>query len=155
MYLPFTEIMNYALEQLSDVEVDGLPEFKSHITFVPSDARVKSNRYSPGSFFGPDIVVMSIQDAYQFYQLDQTDEPTPSEFITKIKGQKPSGSIDWNILLSAVEIKRGSREEWSKAGESSHQEGENIPGWDADLRLCERLVDSRITTSTCKINLFL
>ena len=155
MYLPFTEIMNYALEQLSDVKVDGLPKFKSHIAFVPCDVRVKSNRSSPGSLFRPDIVVMSLQDAYQFYKLDQTDEPTPSEFIAKIKGQMPSGSIKWNIVLSAVELKRGPREEWSKAGEYSRQEGGDIPEWDTDLRLCERLVDSRITTSTCKIDVLL
>ena len=35
MYVPFAEAMNHALELLSDIKVDGLTEFKTHVAFVP------------------------------------------------------------------------------------------------------------------------
>lgn len=153
MHLPFADAMNHALEQLSDVEVDGLPEFKSHIAFVPCDARVESIHCAPGASSKPNMVVMSAQDAYRLYGLNQTDAPVLSKFITKIKGQKPSGTINWNSVLSAVQVKRGPREEFSNAGEPSHQGGREVPVLDADQQLLVILDDFQPTT--CKVNVFL
>ena len=89
MYLPFAEALNYALEQLSDIQVDELPEFKSHIAFVPCNKRVEFDRNLRGYLLKPDIALMSIRGACEFYELDRLDVPTVSKFVSKITGKSP------------------------------------------------------------------
>ena len=78
MYLPFAEALNHALEDLSKVQVNGLPGFKTHIAFVPCNKLVSSNRKLPGSRFKPDIVVMLLQDARELHGLETVDTPSVS-----------------------------------------------------------------------------
>ena len=107
MYFPFAEAMNCALEQLSDIQVEGIPEFKTHIAFVPcSDKGVKSDRSAPGSSFKPDIALMSLEDACEYHGVDRAGAPQLSEFITGVAKVSPSGSANWKNFLSAVEVKR-------------------------------------------------
>ena len=84
MYDPFTEALNYTLGHLSDVEVDGLPKFKSYIVFVLCNKGVSSNCDLAGSSFKPDIALMSIQDAHKLYGLNQVDMLDVFQFIGKI-----------------------------------------------------------------------
>ena len=71
MHRPFTEVSNYALEDLSRIDVDGLPESKSHIVFAVCDKGVLSDHSLCGSSFKPDTAVVSIEDACKFYGLRQ------------------------------------------------------------------------------------
>ena len=103
MYLPLVGAMNYALELLSEIEVDGLPKFKNHIAFVPCDKGVRSDRAIGGSSFKPDIAIMSIQDAYNLYQLG--GPPELSGFTSQLSEKSPSG-FTWKAILSAIEVKR-------------------------------------------------
>jgi hypothetical protein len=143
MYKPFTEVMNYALEPLSRIEVDGLPKFKSHIAFVPCDKGVKSDCDISGSSFKPDVAVMSIQDAYKLYKLDGSDAPELSKLITEISVNAPSGSPSWKTILSAIEIKRG-------RGSSKHQDRATQ---DVDVQFDEELGDSQPVVA-CKFDAF-
>ncbi|KAF9783684.1 hypothetical protein BJ322DRAFT_1109538 [Thelephora terrestris] len=143
MYKPFTEVMNYALEPLSRIEVDGLPKFKSHIAFVPCDKGVKSDCDISGSSFKPDVAVMSIQDAYKLYKLDGSDAPELSKLITEISVNAPSGSPSWKTILSAIEIKRG-------RGSSKHQDRATQ---DVDVQFDEELGDSQpVVASTSSVS---
>jgi hypothetical protein len=146
MYLPFTEAMNYALERLSDIKVEALPDVKEHIAFVPCNKNVKSDRSAPGSSFKPDIAIMSIQDAYEFHELDPTDGSKLSTFITEIKGKSPTGITNWKSVLSAVEIKRRPEASWAKLGTFDHQETQVSIIPDVDKWLDERQDESHPVT---------
>jgi hypothetical protein len=132
MYKPFSEALNYALEKLSEINVDGLPEFEKHIVFVPLDEGVESDRDLEGSLFKPDIIIMSFDAACRFRNVRDTRTLTVSQFISKIppkastkKGSKANSSsrVGWKDVLSAVEMKRGPKEEWPLLGHFS----ENVP----------------------------
>ena len=148
MYLPFAEALNYALEQLSGIQVDGLPELKSHIAFVPCNKGVKTDGKPRGPALKPDIALMSIRGACEFYELDQLNVPNVSEFISKIAGNPPSGSTNWNTILSAVEVKRKSdMSGWASLPEAfDRQDREVSVIQDADQQLDEMLDDSQPTT---------
>ena len=98
MDLLFAEAMNYSLERLSAIEVDGLPQFKSHIAFVPC---IRSYREESSST--PDVAIVSIQDAYKFYRLDGSNAPELSKFVSEISKKSPSG-LNWKAVFSAIEI---------------------------------------------------
>ena len=106
MYAPFADAMNYALEHLSTIDVDGLPEFKAPIAFAPCDRNVLSNRDSPGTAFKPDLAIMNLEDARELHGLNGLDAPKVSEFVSKIPKGPPVGSLGWKTILSAVEMKR-------------------------------------------------
>jgi hypothetical protein len=117
-YLPLSGAMNYALERLSEIEVDGLPEFKNHIAFVPCKERaIQTNRITPGSLFKPDIAIMSIEDAYEFYEPGRPYAPKRKlcELMNEISQKAPSGSASWSTVLSVIEIKRG-KARWASLG---------------------------------------
>ena len=106
IYAPFADAMNYALEHLSKIQVDGLPKFKTPIVFVPCDRNVSSERDSPGTAFKPNLAIMTLKDARELYGLDELDAPKVSEFVSKIPKGSPIGSLGWKTILSAVEMKR-------------------------------------------------
>ena len=137
MYLPLVGAMNYALELLSEIEVDGLPKFKNHIAFVPCDKGVHSDRAIGGSSFKPDIAIMSIQDAYNLYQLD--GPPELSGFTSQLSEKSPSG-FTWKVILSAIEIKRA----------NGAPKGQDGVMQDVNERLDVELDGSQPTT--CKID---
>ena len=148
MYHPFSEALNYALERLSEIQVDGLPEFKSHIAFVPCNKGVKSDTQSHGYLVKPDIALMSIRGACEFYELDQLDVPNISQFISKIAGNPPSGSTNWKTILSAIEVKRKSDVSgWASLPEAFVQQSRQVSVvQDADKGLDETLDGSQPTT---------
>ena len=152
MYQPLTEALNYALEDLSRIKVDGLPEFETHIVFAVCDKGVLSDRSLRGSSFKPDIAVMSIEDACKFYGLGQlqANESQVSQFVNGAKDKSQSGPLHWNSILSAVEVKR-SKASWAQLGKSGPQgQVRAIP--DAEERLDEEPDDSQPTP--CKTDVF-
>ena len=137
MYLPLVKFMNYALELLADIEVDGLPKFKNHIAFVPCNKGVQSDRAIGGCSFKPDIAIMSIQDAYNLYQLD--GPPELSGFTSQLSEKSPSG-LTWKAILSAIEIKQA----------SAASKGQDGVVRDVNERLDVELAGSQPTT--CEID---
>jgi hypothetical protein len=153
MYLPFVEALNHALEQLSSIQVDGLPGFKNHIAFVPCNKGVSSRRNLPGSSFKPDIALMSIQGAREIYELDGLDASKASRFASEIAGKSPSGFTGWETILSAIEVKRKKDMSGWAFLEAFGQEDRQVGIIrDADQRLDETLDDSQPTTR--KISVF-
>ena len=147
MYQPFTEALNFALEDLSRINVDGLPEFKAHIVFAVCDKGVVSNRSLHGSRFKPDIAVLSIEDACEFYGLGelQANEPQISQFVNGAREKSQSGTLRWYSIRSAVEVKRKSKRSWATLKKSGLQEQFSaIPG--ANKFLDEEPDDSQPTT---------
>ena len=149
---PFAEALNHALEHLSDIQINGLPEFKTHIAFVPCNEEPPFDRDSSGSSLEPDILLMSIQDARKFYELDQLDTPTVSQFISEIAGKSHCDFTSWKAVLSAVAIEwDGGISGWASLEVSSQQDRKVGPTRDVSQRIDEKVDDSRHTTR--KINL--
>ena len=153
MYLPFTDALNHALEDLSSIRVSGLPEFKSHIAFVPYDKNVSSNRDSPGSLFKPDVAIMSLEDARELFRLDKLDTPRVSQFVSEIEGGQ-CGILGWKTLLSVVELKR------KQGSSSSTLQGTDSQGrpvsdvQDTDQRLDDEQDASQPTTRKVDVILY-
>ena len=84
MYAPLSSALNYGLEELSEVEVDGLPKFQNHIVFVPLDEGVTSDRDLEGLSFKPDVVLMSFTTACDFRKIKYTRTLKVSQFVSKI-----------------------------------------------------------------------
>ena len=146
MYKPFSEATNYALERLSEIDVDGLPKLKTHIAFVPCNSEVQSERNESGSLFKPDIAVMSIDNAYKLYGLGEHDQPKLSALIAKVPDEPPPGTFTWKTVLSAVEIKRKKDARWQELKNFDHQENQVSVVRDADKQLDEELDDSHPPT---------
>ena len=152
MYLPLATALNHALEELSGVQANGLPEFKSHIAFVPCDTGVQSGRELPGSSFKPDVALMSIQDARELHRLDRVDGPKVSRLIDEIAEKRIPCSTSWSTILSAVEVKRKSdMSGWASLRAFGQQDRKVGTIRDADQCLDRKLDDSGPTTR--KINL--
>ena len=145
MYRPFAEALNYALKCVSNVQVDGLPEFKAHIVFVPCNKPIPSNRKVPGSLFKPDLVILSLQDARKFHQLGEANAPDVSQFIGEIEGRSLSG-LTWEAVLSAVEVKRKGMSGWASLGVFGDQDGQFSVMGGANLQLDEEPHDSQPAT---------
>jgi hypothetical protein len=155
MYLPFAEALNYALERVSVIGVNGLPGFKTHIAFVPCNKRVPSDRNVLGSSFKPDIVVMSLSDAREFHGLDKLDAPV-SQFISEISGKSPAGFASWKTVLSAVKVKRKKdMSGWSSLEAFRYQDRQASVIEDVDRGLDEELdtSDSQPITREIKTSL--
>jgi hypothetical protein len=151
MCVPLSEAMNYALQHLSGINVNGLPAFKNHIAFVPCFERgVPYNRAEFGPSFKPDIAIMSIQDAYEFFEPGRRDGQELSEFISGIAEKTPSGQINWISVLSAIDIRRTDAK-WAPFGVFGDQGGQNDSPTNVDLQPNKEQNNSRF--ATCKINL--
>ena len=152
MYLPLATALNHALEELSRIQANGLPEFKSHIAFVPCDTGVQSSRELPGSSFKPDVALMSIQDARELHRLDRVDRPKVSRLIDEITEKPIPCSASWSTILSAVEVKRRSdMSGWASPKVFSQQDRKFGPTRDVDQCLDRKLDDSEPITR--KVNL--
>ena len=138
MYAPLSDALNLGLEDVSKIEVDGLPEFQNHIVFVPLDEGVTSDRDLEGSLFKPDLALMSLATACEFRNVKYTRSLRVSQFVGKIPKKTPSKMglpkavssknvpgnappknhpppsyrISWKDILSAVEVKRGPKKTW-------------------------------------------
>ena len=143
MYPPLSKALNYALEDLSNIQVDGLPEFKTHIAFVPCNKGVQSDRKLSGSSFKPDIALVSVQDASEPHEFDQPNTPKVFRLISEITAGIPSSSARWKTLLSVVEVKRKKGvSSWAPLGVFGQQDGRVSTTRDVDQWLDEKLDDS-------------
>ena len=142
MYRPFAEALNYAFKCVSNIQVDGLPEFKAHIVFVPCDNPIPSRRES---LFKPGLVILSLQDARKFHQLEEVDAPDVSRFISEIEGRSLSG-LTWEAVLSAVEVKWNGISMWASLEVFGEQDGKFSATGGANLRLDEEPHDSQPAT---------
>jgi len=130
MYPPFADAMNYALERLSTIKVDGLPEPKVPIVFVPCDKGVSSDRDSPGSSFKPDLAIMTLEDACKLYGLDKLDVTKVSEFVSKVP---KVSSVAWKTILSVAEMKRKKNpSRWPTPGSQGPQDADRQPDGERD-----------------------
>ena len=66
MYVSLSDALNCGLQRLSEIEVDGLPKFETHVGFMPLDEGVASDRDSQGSMFKPDLTLIQFVTAYNF-----------------------------------------------------------------------------------------
>ena len=120
MYRRFSDALNYGLERLSKIEVDGLPKFRNNIVFVPWGVE--------GSSFEPDVVLMSLATACDLHGITDRESLGVSQFVTKVtktsseaipsKNAPPRRRVGWKYILSAVEVKRsqGQEETWPVMG---------------------------------------
>jgi len=109
----FSDVLNYGLECLSEIEVDGLPKFRDHIVFVPFGVE--------GSSFGPDVVLMSLATVCNFHGITDREGLRVSQFVDKITKKAPPKAvpsknappcrIGWEDTYSVVEVKRGQGQE--------------------------------------------
>ena len=144
---PLAEALNYALGCLSDIQVNGLPELKTHIAFVPYNRRVSSDSDLARSPFKPDIALMLIQDARKLYGLNQVDIPEVSRLVGEISGKSISSLTGWKTILSTVEVeRRRGGPGWAPLGVFSHQDKQVIVTRDADQQLDQGPDDSQPIT---------
>jgi len=120
MYAPLSDALNYGLECLSEIHVEGLPEFKDHIVFVPSDKDATSDRDLEGSLFEPEVVLMRFTTACDLLKIKVTRSLSVSWFVSKIPRTTPERHpqadptyrIGWKDILSPVEVKQYSSRKW-------------------------------------------
>ena len=109
MYSPLIKAFNYALDQLSKLEVPGLPEFQEErqIVFARSDAKcIESDSYLKGSY-KPDIILVK-WDVFKRAQLCSSfayPESYKSYICCESSHSQPT--LSWRNLLSTIEVKRG------------------------------------------------
>jgi hypothetical protein len=120
MYKPLLEAFNFALEELSEVSLDGLPGFKSNIVCVPWDGAVISPHELPGSTFKPDITINNFSDAPRLYGINNHSLQL-SEFVDAILDKQdgegfakanPTPRMEWGDILTTIEVKRDREEQW-------------------------------------------
>ena len=148
-YPPFSNVLNYALEDLSNIQVDGLPEFKAHIAFMPRRKGLKSDRNLSGPSFEPNTTFVSDQStsSESSDESDRSDMIEFSQFIGEIAGESPSGSTNWKATLSAVEIiRKFDKSGWAPLGVFDQQDREIGAIRDAGQWLDEKSDDSSPTT---------
>ena len=145
MYGPLSDALNLGLEDLSKIEVDGLPKFQDHIVFVPLDEGITSDRDLGGFLFKPDLALMRFATARDFRKMKDTRSLTVSQFVDRIPKKthskmgppktvpsknvpknapsknnptktSPAYNIGWKDILSAVEVKRGRKSNWPTLG---------------------------------------
>ena len=149
---PFASALNCALEQLANIQVKGLPEFKAHIVFVPCNNDVSSDcdddddDDSPESSLKFIIVVMSLEYACKHHNPDNLDAPKISQFIDGIK-ESVSCFTSWKNVLSVVEMeqKKG-HPGWPPVEAFKYRHGQVGVTRDTDHRLGGELDTSRPTT---------
>lgn len=135
VYAQLSDALNYGLECLSEIDVEGLPEFEDHIVFVPSNEGVTSDWELESLLSKPDVALMRLVTACDFRGIKDTKGLTVSQFVSKIPEEttskrhlpnassstrvaktEPSKSnpsqtvpayrVGWKDILSAVEVKR-------------------------------------------------
>ena len=114
MYNPLIKAFNYALDRLSKLKVQGLPEFQEtrRIVFARSDAKcIKSENYLQGSY-KPDIVLVKWDTFNSVYQSPGT------------------ANLRWCNVLSTIEVKRDKSGNKDKTKEKSTKSTGTNGFWD-------------------------
>jgi len=107
-YPSFADTLNHAFERLANVQVDGLPEFKAHIVFVPCNREISSD--DDDDDLDTSLNLMLLEDACKLHNLDA---PKVSQFIDGIT-ESPFCLASFKTVLSLVEIERKKdREDWA------------------------------------------
>jgi len=113
MYNPLVGALNYALDQLSEFDVLGLPEFqeKRQIVFARSDAKSISSASYLGGSYKPDIILVKWNMFKKTHErLDAAySESYESDICFKSGCDQPD--LKWHNILSTVEVKRGGSRE--------------------------------------------
>jgi len=165
MYAPLSNALNYGLERLSKIDVEGLPKFEDHIVFVPSEKGMRSDCDPEGPLFEPDVVLMKLATACDFRKIKLTRGLSVSQFVGKISkrtvskvtpsvqvaknGPPQIASIHrtgWEDILSGVEVKRNSKRKWPIL-ETFTNEVTSITNKDADEELFTSRNPDRGTSS--------
>lgn len=99
MYGPFADACNNALNELSRLQVEGLPHFSDRIVFVRVEQSVQSQHSARKNWPRPDIVLMSwelfnLSKESPYFTLDEQDI-----FI-----DKSDTELLWSEIRSTVEI---------------------------------------------------
>ena len=158
MYAPLSDALNYGLERLSEIDVDGLPEFKDHIVFVPSDKDVTTDRDLEGSLFEPEVALMRFTTACDLLKIKVTRSLSVSRFVSKIPKTTPERHpqadptyrIGWKDILSPVEVKQNWSRKWPIL-ETFANDAASIAKKDADGELGTSRNPDSGTSSTSKI----
>jgi hypothetical protein len=148
MYGPLSNVLNYGFECLSGIKVDGLPESRN-LVFVLWDRYTPSDRTQEGSQFKPDIVLMSLATACDFYGITDRENQTDSQIADRVSemarskavpaSNDLSDQIGWKDILSWVEVKRASPKNWPTIGKFTDE----IPLIPKSKCLDEQLLQSR------------
>lgn len=118
MYGPLSKAFNIALEELSRINLAGLPKFEGHIVCVPWGTGITSSRELSGSEFKPDITVNSFSDALRFCNI-KNHSLRLSQFVDAIPRKGPGSAnptlcMPWEDVLTTIEVKRGQKSSWPK-----------------------------------------
>jgi len=81
-YGPLSNTLNYGLECLWEIDVDGVPERSDRIVFVPWDEDMPSDRVINGSLFRPDVILI-FATACDFRGITDKDDLMVSHFVDK------------------------------------------------------------------------
>jgi len=117
MYDPLIKAFNCALDRLSRVDVDGLPEFKKErqIVFARSDTEcIGTEAYLQGSY-EPDIILIKWSKFKTEYEYE--DRSYLESYISDIccKPSRDVPPLSWRNILSTVEVEHGDSEGKAKA----------------------------------------
>ena len=117
MYDLLIKAFNCALDRLSRVNIDGLPEFKKErqIVFARSDTEcIRTETYLQGSY-EPDIILIKWSKFKTEY--GYKDHSYLESYISDIccKPGRDVPPLNWRNILSTVEVKRGDSEGKAKA----------------------------------------
>ena len=112
MYDPLIKAFNCALDRLSKVNIDGLPEFKKErqIVFARNDAKcIGAEAHLQGSY-KPDIILIKWRKSKTEYEYE--DHSYLETYISDIccKPGRNEPPLSWRNILSTVEVKHGDSE---------------------------------------------
>ena len=109
MCSPLIKAWNYALDELSNIKVPGLPDFEEdrQIVFVRSEARYIATESCLQGSCKPDIVLVRWK-AYMATR-EKQEAPFTDSHLSDVccESGLDQPELDWRNLLSMVEVKRG------------------------------------------------
>jgi len=123
MYDSLIKALNCALDRLSKVDVDGLPEFKKErqVVFARSNTkRIETETYLQGSY-EPDIILIKWSKFKTEYEYE--DYPYPESYISDIccRPGRDEPPLSWRNILSTVEVRRDDSGGVGSEGKSAPQ----------------------------------
>jgi len=123
VYDPLIKALNCALDRLSKVDVDGLPEFKKdrQIVFARSNTKcIETETYLQGSY-KPDIILIKWRKFKTEYEYE--DYSYLESYISDIccRPGRDEPPLSWRNILSTVEVRRDDSGSVGSEGKSAPQ----------------------------------
>jgi hypothetical protein len=110
MYDPFVRACNYALDKLSKIHIEGLPEFseeKQIVFFRNHDRSVQSHSHQRESRVRPDIVLLGWNRFKELYKEPRATPPSYSDsHSTDLCTLNSELKLSWRDVRSTVEMKK-------------------------------------------------